>query len=108
MKFAELATYFEKIEAVSSRLTITSLLAELFQKLTPLELEKTVYLLQGRVVPAFQAIEFGMAEKTVIKAIVSALNMEKTYFDRKARRWGIWGKQLSFSKSNFYLLKQKI
>ena len=80
MEFAELAIYFEKIEAVSSRLTITSLLAELFKKLTPVELEKTVYLLQGRVVPAFQTIEFGIAEKTVVKTIVSALNMEKEYF----------------------------
>ncbi len=107
MKFAELATYFEKIEAVSSRLTITSLLAELFQKLTPLELEKTVYLLQGRVVPAFQAIEFGMAEKTVIKAIVSALNMEKTYFDRKAREMGDLGKTVEFFKKQFLSFEAK-
>src|SRR3989338_5982385 len=107
MKFAELATYFEKIEAVSSRLTITSLLAELFQKLTPLELEKTVYLLQGRVVPAFQAIEFGMAEKTSIKAIVSALNMEKGYFEREARKMGDLGKAVEFFKKQFLSFEAK-
>lgn len=107
MKFADLAIYFEKIEGVSSRLTITSLLAELFQKLTPVELEKTVYLLQGRVVPAFQAIEFGMAEKTVVKAIVSALNMEKAYFDRKAREMGDLGKTVEFFKKQFLSFEAK-
>ncbi|MCJ7793008.1 MAG: hypothetical protein MUP45_03465, partial [Candidatus Marinimicrobia bacterium] len=38
---------------------ITHLLAELYKKLTPLEIEKTVYLLQGRVVPLFEKTEFG-------------------------------------------------
>ena len=107
MKFAELAAYFEKIENVSSRLTITSILAELFQKLTPDELEKTVYLLQGRVVPAYQTIEFGMAEKTVIKAIVSALNMDKSYFDRKATEMGDLGKTVEFFKKQFLSFESK-
>ncbi|OGK63106.1 hypothetical protein A2334_00070 [Candidatus Roizmanbacteria bacterium RIFOXYB2_FULL_38_10] len=107
MKFVELAAYFEKIEHVSSRLTITSLLAELFNKLSPEELEKTVYLLQGKVVPSFQKIEFGMAEKTVIKAIVLALNIDKSYFEKESKKMGDLGKAVEFFKKQFISFEEK-
>ena len=99
--------YFEKIEHVSSRLTITSLLAELFNKLSPEELEKTVYLLQGKVVPSFQKIEFGMAEKTVIKAIVLALNIDKSYFEKESKKMGDLGKAVEFFKKQFISFEEK-
>ncbi len=107
MKFSELAIYFLKIEEVSSRLTITSLLAELFEKLTPEELEKTVYLLQGRVVPVYEKIEFGMAEKTVIKAIISALNVERGYFEKENRKNGDLGKTVEFFKKQYISFEEK-
>ncbi|KKQ25503.1 MAG: putative DNA ligase [Candidatus Roizmanbacteria bacterium GW2011_GWC2_37_13] len=99
MKFSELAIYFDKISQVSSRLEITRILADLFKKLTPEEIEKVVYLLQGRVRPAYEGIDFGMAEKTIIKAIISALNIEKSYFE---------GRRLRILKNNILLLKKKI
>lgn len=107
MKFSELAVYFEKIEAVSSRLEITALLSDLFKKLEPGELEKTVYLLQGRVVPAYEHIEFGMAEKMVVKAVVSALNMEKAYFEKEAKKLGDSGRATEFFKKQFLSFEQK-
>lgn len=107
MRFAQLATYFEKIEGVSSRLAITSFLAELFQKLDGQELEKTVYLLQGRVVPLYENIEFGMAEKTVVKAIVLALNMDKSYFEKEAKKMGDLGKAVEFFKKQFISFEEK-
>ena len=67
MKFKDLSIFIEKIEATSSRLTITQHLSDLFKKLTSEEIEKTLYLLQGRVVPLFEKLEFNLAEKTVIK-----------------------------------------
>ena len=73
MKFNNLSEYIGKIEATSSRLTITHLLAELFKKLNVEEIKFATYLLQGRVVPLFEKIEFGMAEKTVIKSIVEKI-----------------------------------
>jgi len=107
MKFSHLASYFEKIEKVSSRLAITSILAELFQKLSPQELEKTVYLLQGRVVPAFKSIDFGMAEKTIVKAIISALNIDKQYFDREAQKRGDLGEVTEFFKKQYVSFEEK-
>ncbi len=107
MKFSVLAAYFEKIEGVSSRLEITSLLAELFGKLDGPELEKTVYLLQGRVVPHFEKTEFGMAEKTVVKAIVSALNIDRPYFEKEAKKQGDLGKAAEHFKKQIMSFEEK-
>ena len=53
MLFSQLAKYFERIEKNSSRLEITRILAELFKLLDAQEIAKVVYLLQGRVGPAY-------------------------------------------------------
>ena len=72
MKFAELAGYFEKLEGTSSRIELTSILSQLLKKVSKEEIEKVAYLLQGRVVPFFEPIEMGMADKTVIQALARA------------------------------------
>ena len=82
MKFNKLAVYFEEIEKTSSRLTITEYLSELFNNLSLEEIEKTSYLLQGRIAPLFERKEFGMAEKMVIKSAVLALNIDKKLFEK--------------------------
>lgn len=107
MKFSELARYFEQIESTSSRLTITSVLSDLFKKLSGEELEKTVYLLQGKVVPAFEKIEFGMAEKMIKKAIIMALNVEKDYFEKVVREQGDLGKTVEFFKKQYVSFEEK-
>jgi len=101
MKFNELADYFDKIEKVSARLEITRILAELFKRLTAEEIEKVVYLLQGRVRPAYEGIDFGMADKMIIKAVVSALNMEKNYFEKEMKKIGDLGKTVEFFKKQY-------
>lgn len=107
MKFSKLATYFERIEKTASRLEITNILAELYNDLTPEELEKTVYLLQGRVVPAFEKIEFGMAEKTVVKSVISALSLEKSYFEMENRKSGDVGKTTEAFKNQYISFEAK-
>ncbi len=91
MKFKELAQYFELIEKTTSRLKITEILAELFQKLSVSEIDKTLYLMQGRVAPLYEKLEFGMAEKMIIKSICLALNIEKSYFEQKFKKIGDLG-----------------
>jgi len=107
MKFSQLATYIEKIESTGSRLTITNLLAELFKKLSEGEIGNTVYLLQGRLVPQYENTEFGMAEKTVVKAAIFALNVEKKYFDDKNKTVGDLGRTVEFFKKQYPSLEQK-
>jgi DNA ligase-1 len=73
LEFARLAHYFEKLEKTSSRLALIGTLAELFRSIaSPDEIAKVCYLLQGRVGPFFEALEIGMAEKTVARSIAIA------------------------------------
>ncbi|MCX7996186.1 MAG: ATP-dependent DNA ligase [Patescibacteria group bacterium] len=82
MKFSTLARYFERLEQTTSRLEITQILAEAFQHMTPDEVAKTAYLLQGRVAPRYVKADFGMQEKMVVKAVVTALQLDETAFKR--------------------------
>ncbi len=107
MKFSELSIYFDKISKVSSRLEITRILAELFKKLSPDEIEKVVYLLQGRVRPAYEGIDFGMAERTMIKAAVSALNIEKSFFEKEFKKIGDLGETVEYFKKQYSSFEEK-
>ncbi len=75
MKFSVLSTYFKKIEEVSSRLEMTNILAELFSLTDATTISEVVYLLQGRIAPLYAHIEFGIAEKMLLKATSQSLEI---------------------------------
>ncbi len=77
MKFKELAEYFEKLEYTSSRLALIEILSELFKKTGMEEIDKIIYLLQGRLAPFFVPVEIGMAEKTVAQSIANAYGLAR-------------------------------
>ena len=98
MKFKQLTDYFEKLEKTSSRLSLIEILSELFKKTPEKEIEKVVYLIQGRLAPFFVPIEIGMAEKTVAQSIANAYGLEreevlKTY--QKLGDMGLAAEELS-------------
>jgi DNA ligase-1 len=107
MKFSQLAVYLERIEKNSSRLEITRILAELFKSLNAQEIGKVVYLLQGRVGPAYEGINLGMAEKTIIKAAVSSLNIEKSYFEKDFKKTGDLGQTVENFKKQYSSFEEK-
>ena len=107
MKFSRLAYYFSEIEKISSRLDITNLLAKLFQELKAEDIQNTIYLLQGRVAPQFEKIEFGIAEKTVIKSIVLALNIEKRFFENQYHKIGDLGETVEDFKKQIISFDQE-
>jgi DNA ligase-1 len=107
MKFSELSVYFDRISQNSSRLEITRILAELFRKLTPSEIEKVVYLLQGRVRPAYEGIDFGMAEKMIIRAAMSALSIEKGYFEKEFKKIGDLGLAIEHFKKQIHSFEER-
>ena len=72
MKFSRLADYFKKLEETSSRNAMIEILAELFRRASNVEIGEICYLLCGRVVPLYEAIEFGVADKFVMRAIARA------------------------------------
>jgi DNA ligase-1 len=92
MKFSEFSEYLEKLEATSSRLTLIEILSELFRKTPNEEIEKIVYLIQGRIAPFFAPLEIGMAEKNVASSIAIAFGSEKEKVLTLYRKLGDMGK----------------
>lgn len=77
MTFSELSTHLEQLEKTTSRNEMTVLLSELFKVVPADEIGQVVYLLQGRVAPLYVNLEFGMADKYMIKAIAQAFEIEE-------------------------------
>ncbi len=77
MTFQKLSTYFEKLEGTASRLTLIAILSDLFKHTSKEEIDKVIYLTQGRIAPFFEATEIGMAEKTVASAVAVSLDIDR-------------------------------
>ena len=78
MLYAILVDTYEKLEATAKRLEMTDILADLFSKSSPEELEQVIYLTQGKIHPDWTGEpEIGMAEKMVIETIVKATGLKR-------------------------------
>lgn len=92
MLFSQLALYLQKLEETSSRNAITEILADLLRHAEVHEIKKLSYLLQGRVAPLYEATEFGMADKFIIRAISSAYDVPRETVVKKFKELGDLGK----------------
>lgn len=77
MQFKDLSIHLEKLENTASRNDMIVLLSELFKEVPADDFDKVMYLLQGRVVPLYVNLEFGMADKMIIKALATAYTLEE-------------------------------
>lgn len=68
MQYSTLVEIFERIEATSKRLEITSLLVQLLKETPPSVIDKVVYLTQGKLYADYLGVELGIAEKLLIRA----------------------------------------
>lgn len=91
MLFGELAQYFRKIESTPKRNEMMEILADLFKKTDNEEIDKIIYLLNGRVAPDYEKIEFGMSEKLVLRAISLALNISPLELEKSYKEVGDLG-----------------
>jgi len=107
MLFIKFAQYLSEIESVSSRLAITEKLAGLFTELSAEEIAVVPYLLQGRLAPAFSGIEFGMAEKSVVKAVSLALQIDHKDFVREVLHVGDVGQAIEKARGEFTSFEQE-
>ncbi len=93
MKFSELTTYFEKLEATTKRLEMFDILAELFTHASTqrvcsqqLDIDKIIYLSQGQLLPPYCGLDMGMSAKLLMRALskASGLTAEeiKTLYDQ--------------------------
>lgn len=108
MLFSELSSYFEKLEKTSSRLALIDILADLFKHSEASEIEKIVYLTQGRIAPFFEATEIGMAEKQVAGAIAASLNIKREEVLRLYADLGDMGSVASQLNSKLKTQKSKL
>jgi DNA ligase-1 len=88
MLFKDFADYLERLEKISSRLKITSVLAELIEKMEPAETEKGVYLVLGNLGPEFQNTEFNMAVKMVLRSVVEGTGLSEAEVERRYKAKG--------------------
>lgn len=111
MKFLELATVFEKIDATTKRLEMTSLLVELIQKTPAEEIRKVVYLLQGKLYPDYEGVELGLAEKLLIKAVAEVTGRTEKVVEGDYKKTGDLGstvEKLVQKKSQTTLSKRSL
>jgi DNA ligase-1 len=91
MKFSELATYLDQLEATSGRNELVRILSELYQARSVAEIEPITYLIQGRLAPFFEPIEIGLGERMVVSAIAMAYRTPKDEVDGLYRQVGDLG-----------------
>ncbi len=72
VEFAQLVDAYERIETTTKRLEITDYLVGLFREVPEMEIDRVVYLTQGRVFPEYAGIELGLAEKLALRTIAIA------------------------------------
>jgi DNA ligase-1 len=75
LTFSVLAACFEELEHTSSRKQLTTLLAELLARVDADEIAEVAYLLQGRVAPLYEPVEFGLGERSIEKAVAQAFGV---------------------------------
>ena len=83
MLYDTLVETYEKLEATTKRLEMTEILAQLFREAEPDEMAEVIYLTQGKIHPDWTGKpEIGMAEKSIIEAIMKATGSPKARIEQ--------------------------
>ena len=78
MLFDTLVDTYQQLEATSGRIEMTDILTELFKQATSEEIDKIIYLTQGKIHPDWKGEpEIGMAEKMVIETLTRVTGLKK-------------------------------
>lgn len=88
MTFTDLSKYLQKLEETASRNSMTEILSELFACAGKEEIGKLCYLLQGRVAPLYEPIEFGVGDKFMIRAIARAYEVDEDHVRKEFKKVG--------------------
>jgi len=89
--FYELARGFDRIEGVSGRIAMTAILAELLRNAESEDGRRIAYLLQGRVAPTFEPVEFGVGARMLVTAIAAAFGVGGEEVERRFKEMGDHG-----------------
>lgn len=111
MKFEIFAETCQKLEATSKRLEMLNILADLFREATKEDIGKLCYLLQGQLLPAYEAFDIGMGEKFVEQSIGIATGYSKEEVHSMYKKMGDLGKtaeELIKRKKQAALVKKEL
>ncbi|PSN34014.1 DNA ligase 1 [Blattella germanica] len=107
--YLALAKTLEEIEAVSARLKMIEILANYFRSvivLSPDDLLPSVYLCLNKLAPAYEGIELGIAETTLMKAIAQSTGRTVAQIKSDANSTGDLGLVAEHSRSNQRMMFQ--
>ena len=91
MYFKTVAETFENLSTVSSRMSMTKMLAELLQAATPQEAEIICNLSLGLLRPPYKGTQFNFAHKNLIKIFADLLNISQEAVEQQAKLSGDLG-----------------
>ena len=69
MDFSVFSQYLQKLEAIASRNEMTVVLAQMFAEASAEDARLISYLCQGKLGPAYKSPDFGIADKSMVKAL---------------------------------------
>ena len=111
MDYIELTGVYQKLDETSSRLEMTSIVADFLTKIPKEDLRIILLFLRGRVFPAWSDKELGIGHKTVIKAISTVSGIPVNKVEDKIRETGdpgIAAEQLLVNKPQTTLFTEKL
>ncbi len=92
MKYSELVELYEQLDSTTKRLRKTYFLSEFLRKTPADDVEQVTLLVQGRVFPAYDEREIGVAGQLVIKAISSSAGVSAAAVEKEWAKSGDLGK----------------
>ncbi|XP_018325422.1 DNA ligase 1 isoform X2 [Agrilus planipennis] len=107
--YLALARTLEEIENISARLKIIEILSNFFRSiivLSPEDLLPSLYLCLNRIAPAYENLELGIAETSLIKAIAQSTGRTVAQIKADAQKVGDLGLVAEQSKTNQRMLHQ--
>jgi len=88
LPYAEIVNTYEKISKTTSRLEITDILVSLLKKATKEDVDKIIYLTQGKLYPDYVGIELGFAEKFMVRALSLATGVNVNKIGEELKKKG--------------------
>ncbi|MCI4338631.1 MAG: DNA ligase, partial [Thermoplasmata archaeon] len=77
MRFAELTTVYNELEATTKRLEMRKILSGLVQRVARSELAEVLYLSQGLLRPEYERVELGVADSLARRALAGVTGTEE-------------------------------
>ena len=91
MQFEKVASYYERLESVSSRLAMIDIMTDMLKESEKDEIKNLIYMTQGVLAPAFEGVQIGMADKLAEESIALSTGKTKEQVNALFRKTGDLG-----------------